>query len=98
MYLLPPRYLLRGLIGLSQLIPVNRRSLAVTHWQIKPRTDEFNLEIFQEVQVEPSLLGAIVISVVLLRSGHSLGDSLGEISLTDLIYYFQGLVSLNDKS
>src|SRR5258708_29405665 len=61
-----------------QLIPANRRGLAVARWQIDSGTDELVLEIFQEAPVEPGLLDAIVLSVVLLRSGNPLGDSSGD--------------------
>ncbi|KAH9987181.1 hypothetical protein BJV77DRAFT_1026686 [Russula vinacea] len=57
------------------LIPANRPGLAVARWRVKSRTDELRLEIFQEALVESGLLEAIVLSVVLLRSGRSLGDS-----------------------
>jgi hypothetical protein len=60
---------------LVQLIPVNGPGVAVTRWYINPRTDELILEIFEEALVESGLLEAIVLSVVLFRSGHPLGDS-----------------------
>ena len=47
----------------------------MAQWDINRRTDELILEIFQESPVEPELFEAIVLSVVLLRSGRSLGDS-----------------------
>jgi hypothetical protein len=80
--------LFAGVDSLSQLIPADRPGLAVARWKIKSRTDELNLEIFQEgpQAVEPGLLDAIVLSVVLLRSGQSLGDSPGEISLSNPVY------------
>ena len=62
-------------MGPPQLIPANRPGLAVAKWRTKSRTDELQLEIFQEAPVEPGFLEAIVLSVVLLRSGRSLGDS-----------------------
>lgn len=62
------------------LIPANRPGLAVARWRAKSRTDELRLEIFQEALVESSLLEAIVLSIVLIRSGRSLGDSPGLIS------------------
>jgi len=62
------------LIDSSQLIPANRPGLEIARWQIKPGRDELILEIFQESPVESGLLDAIVLSVVLIRSGHSLGD------------------------
>jgi len=55
-----------------QLIPANRPGLAVARWRVSPHSDDLDLEIFQEAQVEPGLLEAIVLSVVLLRSGRSL--------------------------
>jgi len=58
------------------LIPANRHGLAVARWYINSHFDELRLEIFQEALVESGLLGAIVLSLVLLRSGRSLGDSL----------------------
>lgn len=75
-----------GVDGLFQLIAANRPGLAVARWKIRSRTDELNLKIFQEVPlaVESGLLDAIVLSVVLLRSGQSLGDSLGVNSFRSL--------------
>jgi hypothetical protein len=58
------------------LIPANRPGLAVAKWRTKSRTDELRLKIFQEALVEPGLLEAIVLSTVLLQSGHSFGDRL----------------------
>lgn len=80
--------LFEGVDSLSQLIPADRPGQAVARWKIKHRTDELNLEIFQEVlqTAETGLLDAIVLSVVLLRSGHSLGDSPGEIGLSNPTY------------
>lgn len=77
-----------GVDNLSQLIPADRPGLAVARWKIKPRTGELKLEVFQEVPlvVQSGLLDAIVLSVVLLRSGQSLGDSPGEISLSNPVY------------
>lgn len=71
---------------MSQLIPADRPGLAVARWRVKPRIDELRLEIFQEALVEPGLLEAIVLSVVLLRSGRPLGDFPGLIDL-----YFSNL-------
>jgi hypothetical protein len=75
----PAEILFAGVDSLSQLIPADRPGLVAARWKIKSRTNELNLEIFQEVPqvVESGLLDAIVLSVVLLRSGHSLGDSQG---------------------
>jgi hypothetical protein len=84
----PAEILFEGVDSLSQLIHAERPGLAVARWKIKSRTDELNLEIFQEMPqaVESGLLDAIVLSVVLLRSGQSLGDSPGEISLSNPVY------------
>jgi hypothetical protein len=65
----------RRLIDSSQLIPANRPGLAVAKWRTKSRSDELRLQIFQETLVEPGLLEAIVLSIILLQSGHSFGDS-----------------------
>ena len=65
-------------MDLSQLIPADRPGLTVARWRIDSRTDELGLEIFQEAPVESGLLDAIVLSVVLLRSGNPLGDSSGD--------------------
>ena len=75
MYLLPLRHLFEGLIDPLQLIPANRPGLAVARWQVSSHSDDLDLEIFQEALVEPGLLEAIVLSVVLLRSGQCLGDT-----------------------
>jgi hypothetical protein len=80
-----------GVDSLSQLIAANRPGLAVARWKVKPRTDELNLKIFQEepLAVESGLLDVIVLSVVLLRSGQSLGDPTGGINFNSLslLYY-----------
>jgi len=76
-------YIVCDLRGLPQLIPANRPGLAVARWRVKSRTDEVRLEIFQEALVESGLLEAIVLSIVLIRSGRSLGDSPGLIDLSD---------------
>jgi hypothetical protein len=70
----------------SQLILADRPGLAIARWQVNSGTDDLIFEIFQEVPIESGLLDSIVLSVVLLRSGHSLGDSLGRISLSDPSY------------
>jgi len=67
--------LFEGLIDPLQLIPANRSGLAVARWHVSSRSDDLDLEIFQEALVEPGLLEAIVLSVVLLRSGQCLGDT-----------------------
>lgn len=48
--------------------------------------DELVLEIFQEALEDSALLEAIVLSVVLLQSGRSLGDSPERVSLSDPRY------------
>lgn len=58
-----------------QLLPANRPGVAIARWRIKSRSDDLRLELFQSAVVEPGLLEAIILSVVLLRSGRSLGDS-----------------------
>jgi hypothetical protein len=55
----------------------------VAKWRTKSRTDELRLEIFQEALIEPGLLDAVVLSVVLMRSGRSLGDSPEAIGFSD---------------
>ena len=45
--------------------------------------DELVLEIFQEAPDDSASLDSIVLSVVLLRSGHSLGDSPERINLSN---------------
>jgi len=57
------------------LIPANRPGLAVAKWRTKSRSDELRLQVFQETLVDPGLLEAIVLSIILLQSGHSFGDS-----------------------
>ena len=59
-------------MDLLQLVPANRSGLAVARWHVNSRSDDLDLEIFQEALVEPGLLEAIVLSVVLLRSGRIL--------------------------
>ena len=56
-----------------QLIPANRPSLSVARWRVSSHSDDIDLEIFEgsEALVEPGLLEAIVLSVVLLRSGRA---------------------------
>ena len=84
----PAEIIFASVHGLSQLIPADRPGLVVARWKVKPRTDELNLEIFQEVPLAdvPGLLDAIVLSVVLLRSGQSFGDSAGGIDLSNPVY------------
>ena len=73
----------------SQLIAANRPDLSVARWHIRRHIDELILEIFLETPVDTvdsGLLEAIVLSVVLLRSGRPLGDSLERINLSDPVY------------
>ncbi|KAN0140891.1 hypothetical protein V8E53_001335, partial [Lactarius tabidus] len=58
------------------LIPANRPGLAVARWRTKSRADGLRLQIFQEVLVEPGLLEAILLSIILLQSGQPFGDTL----------------------
>jgi len=64
------------------LIPANRPGLAVAKWRTKSRTDELRLQVFQEALTEPGLLEAIVLSIILLQSGHSFGDTQHSITST----------------
>ncbi|KAH9033364.1 hypothetical protein EDB85DRAFT_2274775 [Lactarius pseudohatsudake] len=68
------------------LIPANRPGLAVAKWRTKSRTDELLVKIFQEALVEPGLLEAIILSIVLLQSGHSFRDMLEIASLGPKFY------------
>jgi len=63
------------------LIPANRPGLSVAQWFIKSHSDELGLGIFQETLVESGLLEVIVLSLVLLRSGRPLGDTLWTLSI-----------------
>jgi hypothetical protein len=72
-YLLSSGHPFGGLIDLLQLIPANRPGLAVSWWHISSHSDDLDMEIFHEALVEPGLLEAIVLSVILLQSGRSLG-------------------------
>jgi len=67
----------------GHLIPANRPGLAVARWRIRSHSDDLELEIFHEALVEPGLLEAIVLSVLLLRSGRSLGDTIEAMSFWD---------------
>jgi hypothetical protein len=66
-----------------QLIPANRTGLAVARWRMRSDCDDLELEIFQEALVEPGLVEAIVLSVVLLQSGRSLGDRIETMTFSD---------------
>ena len=59
-------------MDLLQLIPANRSGLAVARWHVNSHSDDLDLEIFQEALAEPGLLEAVVLSLVLLRSGRIL--------------------------
>jgi hypothetical protein len=85
-YLLPLRHLPQGLIDLLQLIPANRPGLAVARWRVSSHSDDLDLEIFQEALVEPGLLEAIFLSVVLLRSGRALGDTTETMGISDKVF------------
>jgi len=73
----------------SQLIPADRPGQPVARWQVNAGADELILEISQEAPIEASLLETIVLSVVLLRSGHSLGDSSRQTTLSNPTYLFR---------
>jgi len=74
----------------GHLIPANRSGLSVAGWHIKPHSDDLDLEIFQEALVESGLLEAIVVSVVLLRSGRSLGDTIETMTFSPMLCYLPG--------
>jgi hypothetical protein len=69
------------------LIPANRPGLAIAKWRTKSRSDGLRLRIFQEVLVEPGLLEAILLSIILLQSGHSFGDTLHPLASRGPKYY-----------
>ena len=72
-------------LDLLQLIPANRPGLAVARWHVSSHSDDLYMDMFQDSLVEPSLLEAIVLSVVLLRSGRSLDvDATG---MPDAMWY-----------
>jgi hypothetical protein len=73
----------------TQLIPANRPGPEIARWQIKSDTNELILEIFQDTPVESGLLDAIVLSVVLIRSGHSLGDSQAHLVSANPLYFLR---------
>ncbi|KAN0133125.1 hypothetical protein V8E53_009155 [Lactarius tabidus] len=64
------------------LIPVNRPGLVVARWRTESRADGLRIQIFHEVLVEPGLLEAILLSIILLQSGNAFGDTLP--SMADL--------------
>jgi hypothetical protein len=78
---------LRRLTDSSQLIPANRQGLVVARWLTESRTDELRLQIFQEVLVEPGLIEAILLSIIMLQSGHTFGDTQQEIASRGPKYY-----------
>jgi hypothetical protein len=63
-------------IDSSQLIPANRPGLAVAKWRTESQNDGLRLQIFQVVFVEPGLLEAILLSLILLQSGYIFSDML----------------------
>ena len=78
----------------------SRARLHAALYQLNPRTDELILEIFQGAPVESGLLEAIVLSVVLLRSGRSLGDSPGDLigfSFSNPMYFSQFTTTIRMK-
>jgi hypothetical protein len=75
------------------LIPANRPGLAIAKWRTKSRSDGLRLQIFQEVLVEPGLLDAILLSIILLQSGHSFGDTLHSLATRGPKYYGVNLIS-----
>ena len=77
----------RRLIDSSQLIPANRPGLAIAKWRTKSRSEGMRLQIFQEVLVEPGLLESILLSIILLQSGHSFGDTLNSLASRGPKYY-----------
>ncbi|KAF8498223.1 hypothetical protein F5888DRAFT_1803139 [Russula emetica] len=70
----------------GHLIPADRPGLTIARWQVDSGTDDLILEIFQEAPIESGLLEAIVLSVVLIRSGHSLGDSSNQAGSSNPTY------------
>jgi hypothetical protein len=80
--LLPTTSPLHRLINSSKLIPVNRPGLVVARWRTESRADGLRIQIFHEVLVEPGLLEAILLSIILLQSGNAFGDTLP--SMADL--------------
>ena len=78
--LLPTTGPLPKLIDSSQLIPANRQGLAVATWRTDLCTDELHLQIFQEVLVDPGLLEAILLSIVILQTGRPFGDMQQEMA------------------
>jgi hypothetical protein len=59
----------------------------VAKWRTRSRTDGLRLQIFQEVLVEPGLLEAVLLSIILLQSGQSFGDMLHSITDMGPKYY-----------
>ena len=62
-------------IDSPQLMPIDRPGMAVAKWCTDSRNDGLRLRIFQVVLVEPGLLEAILLSLILLQSGQSFGDT-----------------------
>ncbi|KAF8257317.1 hypothetical protein EI94DRAFT_1709256 [Lactarius quietus] len=77
------------------LIPANRPGLAVAKWHTESRTDELHLQIFQVALVEPGLLEAIVLSIILLQSGQSFGDTILPTASLGPNYFDAGSYSLS---
>jgi len=72
------------------LIPANRSGLIVAKWHSETLADGLRLQIFQEALVEPGLIEAIILSILLLQSGHSLGDTLESLISMSPKYYGAG--------
>ncbi|KAF8267716.1 hypothetical protein EI94DRAFT_1729641, partial [Lactarius quietus] len=72
------------------LIPANRSGLIVAKWHSESLADGLRLQIFQEALVEPGLIEAIILSILLLQSGHSLGDTLESLISMSPKYYGAG--------
>ena len=56
-------------------MPIDRPGMAVAKWRTDSRNDGLRLRIFQVVLVEPGLIEAILLSLILLQSGHPFGDT-----------------------
>ena len=78
--LLPTTGPLPKFIDSSQLISANRQGLAVATWRTDLYTDELLLQIFQEVLVDPGLLEAILLSIIILQTGRPVGDTQQEMA------------------
>jgi hypothetical protein len=59
----------------------------VAKWRTESRTDGLRLQIFPEVVDEPGLLEAVILSIILLQSGQSFGDTIHSMSAMGPKYY-----------